>query len=812
MDITDSVVLPPDVTIVPVTELSAEDRKRLEAGENDLAITRPRGRSTSKLIDVHAADLLREFRSPKRIVDAVIAYGRSRSLDPREVLADAFPIIKDCINARFLVPAGSPEASRIEATLLPSHQVGPFRVLRCIEVLEDSEVYQVKDDAGRHAALKIARPGDFEATRAKLDREAMILRHLAGAGSPRLLESGMFEERPYLALEWCSGVSPLIAAGEILDRNDFEQRQELLALCCAVLAAYARLHGRGVIHADVHPKNLLLARHGVVTILDFGLARFENSDDDVPRGGIAFFYEPEYASARLANKKLVSATALGEQYAVAALLYLLLTGDHYLEFSLGESEMLQQIIGDTPLPFTSRGIESWPEVEAILAKALSEDPADRYPSMEAFAQTMGGVLHDQPPLSKPLSEVTETVDSVEVLRKEVVEGLRTRSPLYSTGLGTAPTASVFYGAAGIAYALYRMACSETDSALLFLADSWITRAVSAAADDAAFYNTDIEITADTVGRVSPYHCASGVHCVQALIFHAMGDLDAQRNALAAFVVTSRRSCDKLDLTMGRAGTLLACALLLESLSDDSTNGAAELRNLGGKTVAGLWETLDRCDPIPVCAELANLGMAHGWAGVLYATLRWSRASQAELPGALVQRLAELAECGEPAGRGIQWPWITLGDAGVEVTTYMPGWCNGSAGFVSLWTLAHRHFRRDEYLDLAEQAAWNAWEDPSEITSLCCGLAGRAYGLLNLYKHTGEETWLERARVLATRAVSGRSDRGSDGFDFSHSLYKGDVGVAVLAADLLRPEAASMPFLEEEGWPSKLGSDSRLGAI
>jgi serine/threonine-protein kinase len=92
------------------------------------------------------------------------------------------------------------------------------------------------------------------------------------------------------------------------------------------------------------------------------------------------------------------------------------------------------------------------------------------------------------------------------------------------------------------------------------------------------------------------------------------------------------------------------------------------------------------------------------------------------------------------------------------------------------------------------------------------LAGRAYGLLNLYKHTGEETWLERARVLATRAAGGRSDRGSDGFDFSHSLYKGDVGVAVLAADLLRPEAASMPFLEEEGWPSKLGSDSRLGAI
>ncbi len=802
MDITAEMVLPDDVRVVPVAELSPDDRKRLEAADDDLAITRPRGRRASKIIDVHTAALLQEFRTARPIIDAVIAYSDSHSLDPREVLADAFPIIKDCINARFLVAADSPEAKRIEPMLGTSDEVASFRVLRCVDVREDSEVYQAKDDAGRLAALKILRPVDLESGRAKLDREAAVLRHLDGASSPRLLESGTIDQRPYLALAWCSGVSPLVAAGEIRDRVASDQREKLLGLCCAILDAYARLHELDVVHADVHPRNLLLDRQGAATVLDFGLAQIGGSGDEaIPREGIGYFFEPEYAAARLAKNQLPPAAPLGEQYAVAALLYLMLTGDHYLEFTIDEDRMLGQIAGDRPLPFSSRGVESWPEVETILAKALRKDPADRFASMAAFADALRAVaLSDRPGAVAP-SVTKVTFDSLEALRERVLGRLRTSASLYAEGLGIAPTSSVTYGAAGIAYALYRMACVESDSTLLFLADSWITRAASADSDDVAFYNPDIEITLDTVGCVSPFHCASGVHCVRALILQAMGDLDGHRNALAAFVAASRPTSDKLDLTLGRAGTLLACSLLLEGLSEGSASVADELSTLGRDTVAGLWETLDHFDPIPACSQLTNLGMAHGWAGVLFATLRWCRASQAELPKAVVPRLGELAECAEPAGRGARWPWIARDDAGGEAKAYMPGWCNGSAGFVHLWTLAHRQLHRDEYLDLAEYAAWNVWEEPFELSTLCCGLAGRAYGLLNFYKHTGLDLWLERARVLASKAADGVAAPSGEDTDFSHSLYKGDVSLAVLAADLGRPEASCMPFFEEEGWPS-----------
>ena len=80
-------------------------------------------------------------------------------------------------------------------------------------------------------------------------------------------------------------------------------------------------------------------------------------------------------------------------------------------------------------------------------------------------------------------------------------------------------------------------------------------------------------------------------------------------------------------------------------------------------------------------------------------------------------------------------------------------------------------------------------------TLCCGLAGRAYALLNLYRHTKETVWLDRARDLAARAAR----VGNIPKEYSHSLYKGEFGLAVLAADLDQPNEATMPFFEPMGY-------------
>jgi serine/threonine-protein kinase len=133
---------------------------------------------------------------------------------------------------------------------------------------------------------------------------------------------------------------------------------------------------------------------------------------------------------------------------------------------------------------------------------------------------------------------------------------------------------------------------------------------------------------------------------------------------------------------------------------------------------------------------------------------------------------------------------------------LPGWCNGSAGFVFLWTLAYRVLGKTEYLTLAEKAGFDTWESDNQVGNLCCGFAGQAYALLNLYKHTEDKAWLHRAQVHAQRAARSIMDMPpgtayQELLTRAESLYKGELGVAVLAAELESPLLAAMPFFERE---------------
>src|SRR5262249_8628736 len=142
--------------------------------------------------------------------------------------------------------------------------------------------------------------------------------------------------------------------------------KRLLALGCNLVRAYSQLHQRGVVHSDVHPRNVLVNEDGRIRILDYGLSQQPNVNGEFgipPRGGIGFFFEPEYAAAIKNAEQPPPTTELSEQYALAALLYFLFTGAHYLDFSLAKDEMMRQISEDSPLPFDSRDVAPWPEVE-----------------------------------------------------------------------------------------------------------------------------------------------------------------------------------------------------------------------------------------------------------------------------------------------------------------------------------------------------------------------------------------------------------------------------------------------------------------
>jgi serine/threonine protein kinase len=827
MNVSDPLVLRSDVVLVPVTELAPEVRAKFESDAGDYTVSRLHGRMPSQVIDGETASLLQIFRRPTTIVDAVIRNSRDLAKDPASWLDEILPHLDGFLRNHVLVPAGSDEERELRPLLDAGARVNGWEVVRCVHLMEESEIYRVQRD-GVEGAMKIARApspgasrhplpasgargtreghreskeqgsreelcdseeksaqethGDGEEQRTREELRESPSPRLRGEGArradegtlfdnesevleslDRLLDCGAHDGRAYCVTEWHDGTDATTASS--YGRHD---RASILALCTSVAGAYAELHERGVVHGDVHPRNLIIGAHGSVRIIDFGLSRIDGrSTRHVPRGGMYTFFEPEYLAA-VRNGQQRAASFAGEQYAVAALLYLLITGTHYVDFRLEREEMMRQAETEPPLPFAARRIPPWPEVESIIFRALEKDPARRFESMRAFAEALRAVQ----PTSVALSEeARQLVD-------EELASLARGGALFTDGCPK-PHASVNYGAAGAAMALLRIASVRNDARLLALADVWRSRAALYATSPDGWYDEEHELPHSMLGDVSPYHSPAGLYAVSALLAWARNDRTLQRSATHSFIDTAQLPCDSIDLTLGRSGTLLAAALLRE-LGD-------EVHALGDALARDLWQRLDALPPLRDQPPDTYLGIAHGWSGYLYATLRWSRAAGTPLPSTFVTRLDELAELRVARGRGAWWP-RQLGGGAHDM---MAGWCNGAAGHVFTWTAAYDALRDERWLALAELAAWNAWEEPLHHADLCCGSAGRAYALLNLYKNTGDRDWLARACQLANHAAGAARSTAQR----PHALWKGELGIAALIADLEVPESAAMPLFE-----------------
>ncbi len=802
MRLTGSFVLPQDAELRPALELGEELRQRTGAADGDFALSRPNSRSHSKIVDAGAAELIRHFEKPSTIAQAVARFSRTQSngaeqIDAEQLLEEALPLLRSLIRAGLLVEAGSNQSTPSTESMARGESVGEWTIVRCVQSLEDTELYLVSSGNGQWGALKIARPGDAAAER-MLQNEMELLGGNDVTSLPELLASGLWRERSFLVTEWIFGINAESAAAEIRAGGDPDSRPQLHALGTAILEAYSGLHEHGLLHGDIHPRNLLVDRHGRVTILDLGLSARADQAHHTLRGGIGFYFEPEFARASLDNLPPPPATFAGEQYALAAMLYLLVTGSRTQDFKLERIEMLNQIANGSMVPFAQRGIEPWPALEQALCRALSRDPAARYPSTREFANAWRTARPTDPPPavhSEHDSKLREI--RLQVLRKSAIDGEWMRQ-----GFKTPPTLPINNGAAGLAFALLRISSATDDGELLALADAWITRAVAAIHSAEAFQGKSENPQPTRVGLASLHYRRPGVYVVQALIAAARCDLPTQLRAVREFIASGREALQEpdppIDLTLGLAGSLLATALLTDAMHEsrhwqNASESTAELLSFGRDLSAHLWTILDGYASVGEEPELIGLAVAHGWAGLLYASLVWNAATGSPMTDSLKQRLDQLAVLAQPVARGLNWPSIRHAS--------FPNWCNGSAGHVFLWTEAHKATGENRYLALAEGAAWNTWEDPSRYASLCCGQGGQAYALLNLYRHNGEEPWLRRAKKMAAWAAQSATvnSQTDDAPPETRpgSLYNSLAGLAVLDADLQRPLEARMPLFERD---------------
>ncbi|HEU4632073.1 MAG TPA: serine/threonine-protein kinase [Gemmatimonadaceae bacterium] len=221
------------------------------------------------------------------------------------------------------------------------------------------------------------------AGQARFRREGSVLARLAHPGIARLLDAGVGPGgQPYLVLEYVDG-----------RRIDEYVRERALApegcvrLVLGVLDAVAHAHANLVVHRDLKPSNILVTADGTPKLLDFGIAKLLDADDErasvTVEGARAF--TPEFAAPEQVRGEAV--TTATDVYALGVLLYLLLAA-HLPAAASAPGGTL-----DAPRDPAPLGLG---DLDAVLARALRAEPAARYQSVAALADDLRRWLRHEP--------------------------------------------------------------------------------------------------------------------------------------------------------------------------------------------------------------------------------------------------------------------------------------------------------------------------------------------------------------------------------------------------------------------------------
>ncbi len=214
----------------------------------------------------------------------------------------------------------------VDDATLDGKVFGNYRAIKQIGTGGMGSVYLAERADGQFeqkVALKIVKPGmNSSEIIARFEEERQILARLQHPNIARLLDGGMSEMGlPYFTMEYVEG-KPIT---EYCDENNLtiEQRLDLFKkVCDAVLYAHQNL----VIHRDIKPSNILVEEDGTVKLLDFGIAKVFEEDEDqkfVTRTGMRVM-TPEYASPEQVRGEPVSTAT--DIYSLGLILYQLLTG------------------------------------------------------------------------------------------------------------------------------------------------------------------------------------------------------------------------------------------------------------------------------------------------------------------------------------------------------------------------------------------------------------------------------------------------------------------------------------------------------
>ncbi len=246
------------------------------------------------------------------------------------------------------------------------------------------------------------------AIRARFRHETRLQAFASHPNIARVFDLHDEDDAPWAVHELVPGRSLF----ELLAENGPFSAEDVANVLDQLGAALTHLHGRGLVHLDVKPRNALVTNEGMLKLIDFGLAQSAGTPQESIGGatfGTAAYLSPEQA----AGEQVGPAT---DVYALGCVIYELLTGAPPFISSRGEAgkrEVINAHLRDQPVPPS----EARPDlaipaaIDDVVLWALAKAPAERFQQADSFARLFRSAIEGQSASSWVTTTPVRTVDA-----------------------------------------------------------------------------------------------------------------------------------------------------------------------------------------------------------------------------------------------------------------------------------------------------------------------------------------------------------------------------------------------------------------